>query len=42
MDEKITFNVIEINKNDNSTYVAECVNSIVDELITKDFIRKVD
>jgi len=42
MSERVIFNVTEVNKDTDTMHIAECVSSIVNELITKEFERKVE
>lgn len=40
--ENITFNVIERTKNDNADEIKQCVFNIVNNLMRKEFIKKMD
>ena len=40
MNEKINFNVIDKSKSKDDNVIATYINSIINNLITKDFVRK--
>ncbi len=42
MSEKIKFNVIEINKNENINDISKAIASIVNKLIVNEFTNRVD
>ncbi len=42
MSEKIKFNVIEINKNENINNISKDITSIVNKLIVNEFTNRVD
>ena len=42
MNDKTNFNVIEKNKSNDVSYIIQYINGIVNNLIMKDFTRKVE